>query len=173
MSQDENLEKEEITEEAQESARNILKDFTKDMRNTTKKLKKLNKENDVVVEGDVLEGSEEDLRYRKQMEFLEDSQFKIFKSSFRFINTILKKYKIDPISNDEVKDLRGALMGVTKGTNIKAQIESIEQQLTRLTKFTSMLEFGAVIWDICVPRYPQIKEQVAIAQARRAEQQQQ
>jgi len=159
-------EKEEIIEEtfSFEKSMNILKNISKDIAKEQKQFAKGNKPLEITKKTTPEEIETHDMR---QLLSLEKQYSIILGSAMRFVNPVLKNWKIEPLDNKEIDDLARAILNISE-SNVKKTIQKIEKRFESLAKLSKFIELIAVFWEIGVPRYSQLKESIVKIKAKQA-----
>ena len=152
--------KEEIVEETLpepfsfEKSMNILKNVSLKIAKEQKKFDEQKQIPSKPGEKGVLQDSE--ARDIKQLLSLEKQYSIILGSAMRFINPVLKNWRIDPLNNKEIDDLSKAILRVSEG-NVKKTVQKIEKRFSALGKLSKYIELISVFWEIALPRFSQFK----------------
>jgi len=102
----------------------------------------------------------------EQLESLGKQYSIIVGSGVRFVNPLLKKWKIDPLNNEEIDTLSKAILNISESKIVKTvkKIESRFKSINRATKFINLM---AVFWELIVPRYDQLLKSLEEIEAKR------
>lgn len=154
MSDNQEKEVTEVKEEAFsfKKSMNILKNVSKSIQKEQEEYKK----NAIPLTESKIKGQDVYEMERKQLLSLEKQYSIILGSTMRFVNPVLKNWKIEPLNNEEIDNLSKAILNISE-SNIKKTVQKIEKRFESLAKLTKFIELIAVAWEIAIPRYGQLK----------------
>lgn len=81
----------------------------------------------------------------------------LFDALFKFLNPLLQKVHITPLTPEEVKKLSTAILNVSEA-GIKSNIKKLEKTFEGISKLPHYINLFSSIWEILVPRLNEIKE---------------
>jgi len=102
---------------------------------------------------------------KKQLKSLEKQYSIILSSAMRFVNPLLKKWKIDPLDETEINTLSKAILDISE-TGIKKTVQKIEKRFDSIGRLTKFINLIAVFWELAVPRYDQLKVSLIAIEAK-------
>ncbi len=104
---------------------------------------------------------------QKQLLSLEKQYSILLGSAMRFVNPVLKNWRIDPLNNQEIDNLSKAILNISE-SKVKKTVQKIEKRFDSLAKLSKFIAFIAVLWEIGVPRYDQLKGSIETIKAKQA-----
>ena len=93
---------------------------------------------------------------KKQLKSLEKQYSIILSSAMRFVNPLLKAWKITPLDDKEINTLSKAILNVSE-SKIKQTVRKIEKRFDSIGRLTKIMNLIAVFWELAVPRYGELK----------------
>lgn len=132
-----------------EEAIKSLKDLSSQLKTEQKKVVKEFAPGEIIPQEEIVDQEE-------KLKSMEKQYSLIFGSIFRFINPVLKRWKIDTLTNDEIDNLGRAVLNLTE-RKVKSTVEKMEKRFRSLINLPKYIDAIAVIWEILFPRVSQFR----------------